>query len=122
MTMPCFAMLFGPLFVVLSVVAFRVRPPLTLRGRLFYAITGASGVACGAEWLLYNAACCGAWERRRASSPGPTTLEILVQMFGRAPEGLGASSLIASTFCVAGACLCLTAAFGVRRDDGGMEA
>jgi hypothetical protein len=45
MTMPCFAMLFGPLFVVLSVVAFRVRPPLTLRGRLFYAITGASGVA-----------------------------------------------------------------------------
>jgi hypothetical protein len=118
-TPPCFAMLLGPLFVVLSAVAYFVRPPLTPRGRLFYAVAGVSGVCGGADWLLHNAAYCGAWGRRRASSPGPTTLEILGRMFGGAPEGLGASSLIASAFCAAGAWLCLKAAFGVRGDDGG---
>jgi hypothetical protein len=117
-TAPCFAILLGPLFVVLSAVAFFVRPPLTPRRRLFYAVAGASGVCGGADWLLHNAEYCGAWERRRASSPGPTALEILGRMFGGAPEGLGASSLIASAFCVAGAWMCLKAAFGDRGDDG----
>lgn len=68
-------------FFVLVVLACWQKPPMTRRGRVFYLLTGITGLLCGYYWLTWMAVACGFAEKPHPrSTPRPLTA-VLREMF-----------------------------------------
>lgn len=102
MVPPSWAIPLGIAFLVLCAIGYWTRPPLTPRGRFFYALSGVAGVVTGATWLLWNAALCGFERPRPPWVPEKPASAIVGDMFSFGKDGYALSSLLACTFCGVG--------------------
>jgi hypothetical protein len=116
MTFPLWLIPIGFGFIALLIIAVWQRPPLTGRGRLFYALTGLSGIISGGLWLLWNATACGFGRPSSPSGPDTPLRDVLREMF--AADGYLLSSLAACAVCAIATKYSLKATFGHQhRDD-----
>ena len=105
MEYPCLIWLMAMSFLPCVLVAILQRPPLTARGRVFYALAGVLGLATGGHWLFCLALGRGLWSRKSVPKP---LLDVVEDM---AKNG-DVAVWLACAFLAAGTVSCLWAMFG----------
>ncbi|MBY0228396.1 MAG: hypothetical protein K2W96_03855 [Gemmataceae bacterium] len=106
MAYPCAVWLLGLAFLACLVVAAIQRPPLTARGRIFYALTGLVGLAAGGHWIICLAAARGLLPR--PGQPARLLSEVAGDVLAKDAIDLGAAWACAAL----GAASCLWAMLG----------